>query len=255
MKKKFIRILIILTVAFSTLLTFAQKTAAETHTQNLTIVKYGLSTGATGFSPDQSIDTGLQINGIPIDNLGNELSPLAGVHYLIQEVDPASQQTIEPATELITNSAGVASVTLPDGLYKVSEQANSQLGLTRPALPLLINLPMAGLSTVYIYPKSSVDQPTEKAQNPPPSPPTSSSSSSSITKTSSSQAKSAAVASPKTSKAPAKSFPVMIQQMINNTILPLAGEQDSWLLFGLGLALLLFFSIYLIREKRSSSKQ
>ncbi|MEG2505277.1 MAG: hypothetical protein RSB44_11400, partial [Carnobacterium sp.] len=63
----------------------SQKAFADSR---LIIVKYGLSLGATGFSENQTTNDGLQINNLPLDNLGNELSVLSGIHYLVYEISP-----------------------------------------------------------------------------------------------------------------------------------------------------------------------
>lgn len=164
---------------------FAWRAAAAEHSQTLTIVKYGLSPNATGFKADQTINTGEEINHLPItDNLGNALTPMAGIHYEIQRIEPNGTQlaAINPASStytkvgnkviLVTDQTGLASVTLVNGFYLVSEESNALAGLTHPALPVVVDLPVENeshtgyLAGVYLYPKSSVDP----EENLPPTP-------------------------------------------------------------------------------------
>ena len=145
----------------------SQKAFADSR---LIIVKYGLSPGATGFSENQTTNDGLQINNLPLDNLGNELSVLSGIHYLVYEISPtgdgselkatnpspSSYTVLKEVADLATDSNGVASLSVSDGYYLIEEQTNPQKGLLKAALPLVIKAPISGLNEVYIYPKSSV---------------------------------------------------------------------------------------------------
>ena len=158
--------------------------AAEEHTQTLEIVKYGLSPSAAGFVEEQTKNDGTPINNLPTDNNGNELVPVAGIHYIIQEIKPTSDKfvtdnpssdtydTVGNPYELVTDSEGIAKLSLPDGIYLLSEQANSEVGLDVPDKPVVIQLPQwnaddtAMLDTVYVYPKSSVTD-TNQGSNPP----------------------------------------------------------------------------------------
>ncbi|MEI3631756.1 hypothetical protein Tome1A_03885 [Lactococcus lactis subsp. lactis] len=147
----------------------SQKAFADSR---LIIVKYGLSPGATGFSENQTTNDGLQINNLPLDNLGNELSVLSGIHYLVYEISPtgdgselkatnpppSSYTVLKEVADLATDSNGVASLSVSDGYYLIEEQTNPQKGLLKTALPLVIKAPVSGLNEVYIYPKSSVDK-------------------------------------------------------------------------------------------------
>lgn len=82
----------------------SQKAFADSR---LIIVKCGLSPGATGFSENQTINDGLQINNLPLDNLGNELSVLSGIHYLVYEISP-----IGDGSELKTTNPPPSSYTV-----------------------------------------------------------------------------------------------------------------------------------------------
>lgn len=155
--------------------TQAEGQLGSTHEQKVTIVKYGLNENSQGFSQEQTTNNGLQINNIPTDDHGNELSPLANISYSIQKVEPtgdANQVSVEDkntyhldgeAVIITTDQTGQATITLQDGLYIVSEQANPSAGLKVAAKPLLYRLPVLNetqdgyLSQVYIYPKSSID--------------------------------------------------------------------------------------------------
>lgn len=107
-----------------------------------------------------------------MDNLGNELSVLSGIHYLVYEISPtgdgselkatnpspSSYTVLKEVADLATDSNGVASLSVSDGYYLIEEQTNPQKGLLKAALPLVIKAPISGLNEVYIYPKSSVDK-------------------------------------------------------------------------------------------------
>ena len=139
----------------------SQKAFADSR---LIIVKYGLSPGATGFSENQTTNDGLQINNLPLDNLGNELSVLSGIHYLVYEISPtgdgselkatnpppSSYTVLKEVADLATDSNGVASLSVSDGYYLIEEQTNPQKGLLKAALPLVIKAPVSGLNEVYI---------------------------------------------------------------------------------------------------------
>ncbi|XOW21604.1 pilin N-terminal domain-containing protein [Lactococcus cremoris] len=104
--------------------------------------------------------------------MGNELSVVSGIHYLVYEISPTGVGSGLTATnpsqtsytiskeiaDLVTDSNGVASLSVSEGYYLIEEQSNPQKGLLKPALPLVVKLPVSGLNNVYIYPKSSVDE-------------------------------------------------------------------------------------------------
>lgn len=140
--------------------------AAERHSQNIIIVKYGLTSASHGFSTDQSFNTGLKINNIIIDNEGKELQPVADISYTVQQItekdglavmDPSSYTKVGNPIKLMTNKEGIASIRLGDGKYILTEQANSAAGLNIPQAPVLLDLPTADrLEEIYIYPKSNL---------------------------------------------------------------------------------------------------
>ncbi|GBG95957.1 LPXTG cell wall anchor domain-containing protein [Lactococcus termiticola] len=167
----------------------ASITQAATHTQTVTIVKYGLSNGATGFQESQTINTGEEINHLPVyDNTGKELRLIPGITYVIQEIRAAGSEKIDPnvastyqsvgaPSQILTDQNGQASLQLADGIYLVEEEANPSKGLLYPAKPLLIELPVwseanhAYLDTLTLYPKSSVEaQPPSGGKTPQPQP-------------------------------------------------------------------------------------
>lgn len=166
-------------LAFALVLIFGFVSQNAFADSRLTIVKYGLSPGATSFSESQTTNDGLKINNLPLDNLGNELSVVSGIHYLVYEISPtgdgseltatnppqASYRILKEIADLVTDSNGVASLSVNDGYYLIEEQSNPQKGLLKPALPLVVKLPVSGLNNVYIYPKSSVDE--EETISPP----------------------------------------------------------------------------------------
>lgn len=173
------RIKLMSILAFALVLIFgfvSQNAFADSH---LTIVKYGLSPGASGFSENQTTNDGLKINNLPLDNLGNELSVVSGIHYLVYEISPigdgseltatnppqSSYTILKEIADLVTDSNGVASLSVSDGYYLIEEQSNPQKGLLKAAVPLVVKLPVTGLDNVYIYPKSSVDK--EETISPP----------------------------------------------------------------------------------------
>lgn len=152
---------------------------ADVHTQALVVVKYGLSPGASSFIPSQTTNDGQKINGIPTDNLGNQLSPMAGIHYHVQQIiptgsddavatenpNPKSYLLLGSPIDMVTDENGVATTNLPDGEYLVTEQANPALDLSQASPPVVVRLHLPNASgtlvkdTVYLYPKSSVDPP------------------------------------------------------------------------------------------------
>jgi len=160
--------------------------ATDSRTQTLEVVKYGLTPGATGFEASQTTNDGQKINNLPTDNLGKELKPMAGIHYKVQEIEPVGSPSqmanVNPSAssyvkvgseiDLVTDANGVASLDLPYGYYLLSEVANADAGLSHPAQPVVISLPVYNeqgsslLDTVYVYPKSSVD-PKESEATPP----------------------------------------------------------------------------------------
>ncbi|MDM5144047.1 hypothetical protein ICE98_01120 [Lactococcus lactis] len=108
----------------------SQKAFADSR---LIIVKYGLIPGASGFSENQTTNDGLQINNLPLDNLGNELSVLSGIHYLVYEISPtgdgselkatnpppSSYTVLKEIADLVTDSNGVTSLSVSDGYYLI----------------------------------------------------------------------------------------------------------------------------------------
>ena len=154
--------------------------AAERHSQNIIIVKYGLTSTSRGFSTDQSFNTGLKINNIIIDNEGKELQPIADISYIVQQItekddlavmDPSSYTKVGNPIKLVTNKEGIANTRLGDGKYILTEQANNAAGLINPQAPVLLDLPTAdSLEEIYIYPKSSLikteKQPTQNFTKP-----------------------------------------------------------------------------------------
>ncbi|MFK4970911.1 LPXTG cell wall anchor domain-containing protein [Lactococcus garvieae] len=147
--------------------------AAERHSQNIIIVKYGLTSASQGFSSEQSFNTGLKINNIIIDNTGKELQPIADISYTVQQImekdalavavmDPSSYIKVGTPIKLRTNKEGIASIRLEDGKYILTEQVNRAEGLIDPQAPVMLDLPTAdSLEEIYIYPKSSLIK-TEK---------------------------------------------------------------------------------------------
>ncbi|MFK4964926.1 LPXTG cell wall anchor domain-containing protein [Lactococcus garvieae] len=147
--------------------------AAERHSQNIIIVKYGLTSASQGFSSEQSFNTGLKINNIIIDNTGKELQPIADISYTVQQImekdalavavmDASSYIKVGTPIKLRTNKEGIASIRLEDGKYILTEQVNRAEGLIDPQAPVMLDLPTAdSLEEIYIYPKSSLIK-TEK---------------------------------------------------------------------------------------------
>lgn len=150
--------------------------ADERHYQNLIITKYGLSeTDETFFGIEKDKENFLKINNIPLDSNGFRLNPLKNVTYTIQEIVPKEAQTAisisDPASyiltgvtyEITTNEQGIAEISLKDGDYLLTEQANPTIHLNEPAAPSLLSLPVVNmegtsyLENVYIYPKSKTD--------------------------------------------------------------------------------------------------
>lgn len=154
--------------------------AAERHSQNIIIVKYGLTSTSHGFSTNQSFNTGLKINNIIIDNEGKELQPIADISYIVQQItekddlavmDPSSYTKVGNPIKLVTNKEGIANTRLGDGKYILTEQANNAAGLINPQAPVLLDLPTAdSLEEIYTYPKSSLmkteKQPTQNFTKP-----------------------------------------------------------------------------------------
>ncbi|MFC4652350.1 LPXTG cell wall anchor domain-containing protein [Lactococcus nasutitermitis] len=162
----------------------AQGQLGSTHTQELIIVKYGLNATSSSFSQEQTINTGEKINNLPVDNQGNELSPMGGIEYEIQKLsptgdgdaiqlsNPSSYQTVGDVMTVVTGSDGIAQSVLQDGFYSVKEVANPSVHLSHPAATILLRLPVVNgskdgyLDKVYIYPKSSIDPSHSKAVTP-----------------------------------------------------------------------------------------
>ncbi|OJG98322.1 hypothetical protein RV18_GL003223 [Enterococcus termitis] len=102
------------------------------------------------------------------DTQGNALVPMAGVTYRIMQVTP-SNNTSDPFREVAdfeplfvaTDTTGFAHVDLPEGIYKVSEQADDRINT--PAQPIIVEVPQTVggkiMNTLVIYPKSSVIKP------------------------------------------------------------------------------------------------
>lgn len=153
----------------------ANEQLGATHRQDLVIVKYGLNNHAVGFAQNQTVDTGEKINNIPLSDAGSRLIPMSGIQYMVQRIQatktgedislarPATFEKVSDVQDIVTGQDGVASTSLMDGFYIVSEVANTDQHLSIPAPPILLRLPIVNqtrdgyLNTVYIYPKSSVD--------------------------------------------------------------------------------------------------
>lgn len=197
--------------------------AAERHSQNIIIVKYGLTSSSRGFSTDQSFNTGLKINNIIIDNEGKELQPIADISYTVQQItekddlavmDPSSYTKVGTPIKLVTNKEGIANIRLGDGKYILTEQANSAAGLINPQAPVLLDLPTAdSLEEIYIYPKSSLI---------------------------------------KTEKQPTQNFPKPTQIQYRHD-LPHTGEKISWFI-ALGGAFLLIIVAFVLNRKEKSTQ-
>ena len=197
--------------------------AAERHSQNIIIVKYGLTSSSRGFSTDQSFNTGLKINNIIIDNEGKELQPVADISYTVQQItekddlavmDPSSYTKVGNPIKLVTNKEGIANTRLGDGKYILTEQANSAAGLINPQAPVLLDFPTAdSLEEIYIYPKSSLI---------------------------------------KTEKQPTQNFPKPKQIQYRHD-LPHTGEKISWFI-ALGGAFLLIIVAFVLNRKEKSTQ-
>ena len=197
--------------------------AAERHSQNIIIVKYGLTSSSRGFSTDQSFNTGLKINNIIIDNEGKELQPVADISYTVQQItekddqavmDPSSYTKVGNPIKLVTNKEGIASIRLGDGKYILTEQANSAAGLSIPQAPVLLDLPTAdSLEEIYIYPKSNLVRVEKK---------------------------------------PAQHYPKLTQIYYRND-LPHTGEKVSWFI-ALGGAFLLIIIAFVLKGKEKSTQ-
>lgn len=196
--------------------------AAERHSQNIIIVKYGLTSASHGFSTDQSFNTGLKINNIIIDNEGKELQPVADISYTVQQItekdglavmDPSSYTKVGNPIKLMTNKAGIASIRLGDGKYILTEQANSAAGLNIPQAPVLLDLPTADrLEEIYIYPKSNLVRVEKK---------------------------------------PTQYYPKLTQIYYRND-LPHTGEKISWFIALSGAFLLIIVAFVLNRKEKST---
>jgi LPXTG-motif cell wall-anchored protein len=134
--------------------------ADSTTTYNLTIQKYGLTPGATGFKNPPKW-TGQTINNLPVyDTNGNEVQALADISYVI-----TNTATGAVVATITTDSKGTATISLPMGTYSVQEEANPLQGLVTPAAAVIVSLPYSdsdnGLSedgSAVIYPKSSLEK-------------------------------------------------------------------------------------------------
>ncbi|MDG6113368.1 LPXTG cell wall anchor domain-containing protein [Lactococcus formosensis] len=196
--------------------------AAERHSQNIIIVKYGLTSASHGFSTDQSFNTGLKINNIIIDNEGKELQPVADISYTVQQItekdglavmDPSSYTKVGNPIKLMTNKEGIASIRLGDGKYILTEQANSAAGLNIPQAPVLLDLPTADrLEEIYIYPKSNLVRVEKK---------------------------------------PTQHYPKLTQIYYRND-LPHTGEKISWFIALSGAFLLIIVAFVLNRKEKST---
>lgn len=196
--------------------------AVERHSQNIIIVKYGLTSASHGFSTDQSFNTGLKINNIIIDNEGKELQPVADISYTVQQItekdglavmDPSSYTKVGNPIKLMTNKEGIASIRLGDGKYILTEQANSAAGLNIPQAPVLLDLPTADrLEEIYIYPKSNLVRVEKK---------------------------------------PTQHYPKLTQIYYRND-LPHTGEKISWFIALSGAFLLIIVAFVLNRKEKST---
>jgi len=120
-------------LAFALVLIFGFVSQNAFADSRLTIVKYGLIPGASGFSENQTTNAGLKINNLPLDNLGNELSVVSGIHYLVYEISPigdgseltatnppqSSYRISKEIADLVTDSNGVTSLSVSDGYYLI----------------------------------------------------------------------------------------------------------------------------------------
>lgn len=143
----------------------------ESHQQEVIITKYALN--RTSVSTLKA--TGLKLNNISLSSDEEALSPVPNIIYQFQQIVPAhvgaaislkdesTYKKVGKELTLVTNSDGIATCMLRDGVYIISEVANPRENLRRPAVPVLIRLPVENLSKkgyldkVYLYPKSSVD--------------------------------------------------------------------------------------------------
>lgn len=189
-KKHFVYLILVpFLMAFLGMAFPSNANADEAHYQNLIITKYGLSEDDEEFfGVEKDAENFLKINNIPLNSDGFRLAPLKDVTYTIQAIEPKQQQGSisinDPNSyiltgtvyEVTTNERGIAQLTLKDGVYLLKEQANSSIGLTEPAAPSLLHLPVVNnegtnyLEDVYIYPKSKAENetaPTPIEQQPP----------------------------------------------------------------------------------------
>ncbi|MDR0199154.1 MAG: LPXTG cell wall anchor domain-containing protein [Streptococcaceae bacterium] len=149
----------------------------STHTTELVITKL------RSLPDTQKTTSSATVNNLPIDNHASEAQGIAGISYQLVKITPTSDgdkinlsdaksyQVTDEKWSLTTDSSGKAQVTVKDGFYILKELANPALGLTNPASPLLMRLPVVNadkngyLDTVEIFPKSSLD-PQQNPQTP-----------------------------------------------------------------------------------------
>ena len=129
------RIKLMSILAFALVLIFGFVSQNAFADSRLTIVKYGLIPVASGISENQTTNDRLKINNLPLDNLGNELSVVSGIHYLVYEISPigdgseltatnppqSSYRISKEIADLVTDSNGVTSLSVSDGYYLIEE--------------------------------------------------------------------------------------------------------------------------------------
>lgn len=168
MMKKIRILLLILPLITSLLLLVPGKVLAQESGYGITIQKYKLSEGV-------QLSTNVPVDGTKaekvIDDKGNQLDPLEGVSYEIVRVSPTEGTSefrpVEGAdafqTVITTNEDGTAHAdNLAAGTYRVSEKPTEIMKNVME--PVIVELPLPqrtgeALSTVYLYPKSSVHVP------------------------------------------------------------------------------------------------
>lgn len=134
---------------------------------SINVIKYQLK-DQVHFDENISFD-GSKISS-PVDSGGNELLPMAGISYQIDQLvlkEPeldktllSSYSVIEGTAQIVTtNNHGEATFTgLSEGVYKVTELENKLIA--KVMSPVLVTLPLetnqGNLTSVYLYPKSNV---------------------------------------------------------------------------------------------------
>lgn len=133
----------------------------------ITIVKYKMdSTQITANNlPTQPSASDLS-DGSAKSNTGEILNVFPGVEYKVEKVilkngsgDNFEVESGSITQTIRTGSNGRASISLGEGIYRITEQSNAQL--PTPAEPIIIQLPATltngiQVDLVYVYPKSSV---------------------------------------------------------------------------------------------------